>query len=1205
MAITSECPVCGKIYGNISPQYIGKTVRCKECKSPFKIEEKNKGFSDSSSTPATSSPVSDNKGLTSESNLVNSKPEASKSEASKPKASKPEASKPEASKPEASKPEASKPEENSNAEWEIGDLILNTYKIESLLGEGGMGKVFLVKHVDSDVLLAVKSPKLEELAKSGGVETFIKESETWVKLGMHPNIVCCYYVRNISGIPRVFAEFIEGGSLQDWIKGGKLTKLDQILDIAIQFAWGLHFSHSKGLIHRDVKPANVMMTKDGIAKVTDFGLASVTKPADGKKAKLEEDKGGMTPLYCSPEQAEIAKLTPKTDMWSWGVSILEMFIGEVTWPSGTVAASVLDWYLEDGPVKKNIPLMPDGMPDLLRRIFKENTAGRPRDMLKVAEDVIEIYEKVKMDTYFRELPEVGMANADSINNRAVSLLDLGKSEDAISLFNETLRIYPYHPESSYNRGLLLWRTGEISDSTLVNEMKEVIGSEGGDFRVKYLLGLIHLERDDYAGAMETFKSISDQNIEVQSAITMANQMSEGSKKFVKSFIGHLGSVNSICLSKDSKVAFTGGVDKTIRLWHVDTGMNLNTLTGHEESVTSVFLSQDGRFIISASLDKTAKIWNIAKGTNLQTLKGFTEEVTAVCTTPDGKYALTGSVDRSIKLWHITEEKYLRVYNGHRDTITSISINKDGTQMFSGSKDFTVRLWDIDTTRNVGTFRGHTDSVNSVCFGPKGRFGISGSSDRKVIFWDIKTGAILRTLKDHAGAVLAVTLSADGRFALSGGVDGVLKVWDLVSGRCIRTFDDNNSDILSLCFSVDAKYALAGCADGLIRQWDVSPHRKVYEATKMLTPVVKSETILAAEMAVRQGLKQSQAALDKGKLSNALKHLRHARSQTGFNRRREVMVAWTALYPKMKLKGFLGAWKDTVLVGHEKDVRDVCISKDTKYILSGADDNDIRVWEVSTGECLKTMRGHKDSVTSVSMSDNGQVGVSGGLDNAIKIWDIRNKRMQINLPTHNEPIVAVSMSPDGKYVASVGSDKTLRLWDADAGRLLKTYEGHTETINCVSFSRDSQYIVTGDIENKIMLWKTTDSSSEPMAKLSEHIGEITSVKFSADGKFIISGSQDKTIKLWDISTGKSITTYIGHRGHIASISMSTDGRFLFSGSVDNTAKLWDVSTGECIKTFFGHSSTVRSVSISSDSRYLVTASANNIILWMVDWDLDVE
>ena len=161
-------------------------------------------------------------------------------------------------------------------EWEVGDVILDLYEVKGVLGEGGMGKVYRVHHKGWNIDLAVKTPRPEIINKAGAKENFINEAETWVNLGLHPHAVSCYYVRDLAGIPRVFAECVEGGSLSDWIRtrklyeGGQEEALKRVLDIAIQFAWGLHYAHEQGLVHMDVKPANVMLTPEGVAKVTDF-----------------------------------------------------------------------------------------------------------------------------------------------------------------------------------------------------------------------------------------------------------------------------------------------------------------------------------------------------------------------------------------------------------------------------------------------------------------------------------------------------------------------------------------------------------------------------------------------------------------------------------------------------------------------------------------------------------------------------------------------------------------------------------------------------------------------------------------------------------------------------------------------------------------------------------------------------------------------
>jgi serine/threonine protein kinase len=172
-----------------------------------------------------------------------------------------------------------KPEDSVLAVWKIGDVLLDRYKVTGILGEGGMGVVYKIHHNGWNKDLAVKSPRSEIFANAGGKENFIREAETWVHLREHPHLVSCYFVQTLGGIPRIFAEYVEGGSLADWIHQRKLYEegpecaLERILDVAIQFAWGLHAAHEQGLVHQDIKPANVMMTLQGVAKVTDFGLA--------------------------------------------------------------------------------------------------------------------------------------------------------------------------------------------------------------------------------------------------------------------------------------------------------------------------------------------------------------------------------------------------------------------------------------------------------------------------------------------------------------------------------------------------------------------------------------------------------------------------------------------------------------------------------------------------------------------------------------------------------------------------------------------------------------------------------------------------------------------------------------------------------------------------------------------------------------------
>jgi len=336
------------------------------------------------------------------------------------------------------------------ADWKVGDALLDQYDVTGLLGVGGMGRVYKVHHRNWNMDLAVKRPRADFIERTGGTEDFEREAETWVKLGLHPHIVSCYYVRRIEEIPCVFAEYVEGGSLHDWIRNGRLYEggpdkaLERILDISIQFAWGLQYAHEQGLIHQDIKPANVMMTPDGSAKVTDFGLSSAKGMRQGTQMDSGESilvtTGGYTPAYASPEQLNGQKLTRKTDIWSFALSILEMFTGMVTWRVGA-AAIALKTYLhgfEQGHQSDNtdeslaglIPRNQDGLPSqyrnisqmpqslylLLQHCFMPDPSDRPDSMDNIAKRLQEIYSQEIQEAFFRPKPNQVRETADSLNN---------------------------------------------------------------------------------------------------------------------------------------------------------------------------------------------------------------------------------------------------------------------------------------------------------------------------------------------------------------------------------------------------------------------------------------------------------------------------------------------------------------------------------------------------------------------------------------------------------------------------------------------------------------------------------------------------------------------------------------------------------------------------------------------------------------------
>jgi len=1117
----------------------------------------------------------------------------------------------------------------ASKKWNVGDVILDLYKVTGTLGEGGFGKVYKVRHQGWQIDLAVKSPKAEIVEAAGGIENFEQEAETWVNLGLHPHTVSCYYVRRIESNPLVFAEYVAGRSLQDWIenrqlyKGGVSASLKRILDIAIQFAWGLHYAHEQGLIHQDVKPANTMMTPDGVAKVTDFGLANARTMAavldqTEKSGSFESEQntvvvsgnGAMTPAYCSPEQANQQIITRRSDLWSWALSVLEMFQGERTWPIGTIAAQVLESYLQTGTEDPQLPQMPESVAQLLRRCFEYDADERPHNLLAVANELQEIYQLLIGEAYLRVQPKAAKDIADSLNNRAVSLLDLGRRQEALQLWEQALRVQPRHPESTYNRGLILWRMSKITDTILVTELEAVRKSNPEDWLGDYLLGLVHLERDDCQAAIKILEGIQQkgkQQQDVKAALALARRRFPQSKRLLHSFAGDTKRVNSVCITPDGRYVLSGKHDGTLELWEVETGC-CRTWEGHlREGVKLVCISSDSRYAISLS-NLTLKLWHLTTGQELCTFE-VNPPTTYDLISPNGDFALSGN--RLLTLRDVTTG--LCLYTFARGG-SAVCISPDGR--YALSVDGRPLLWKMATGRCVRSFEGHTRNVNSVIFSPDGQYLLSGSADNTLKLWEIETGCCVRTFKGHTSGVNSVVFSPDGRYALSAS-HWTLRLWDIATGRCLRTFATKK--VNSVCLSPDGHYGVSG-GEGLTL-WSVNGTKTPYVASMMLCQVQSAEVMLSARQIYEQELAQARLAWEQGDALAATQHIRKARSQSGYSRDKEAFNVWAKLYLCLPRQAFLGAWERATFTGHTSYVNSVVFSSDSQLALSGSSDNTLKLWDVATGRCLRTFEEYfQGKVSSVCLSLDGGYVLSGSYEGTLKLWDVATGICLRTFGGNTAGISSVCISPDGRYALSGSYDGFLSVWEISTGFCLHSFRGHKAGVNSVCMNLDGRYALSGAGEQGNRRESPTQHSlnrgSDKTLKLWDiatgrcirtfagHTSGVTSVCISPDRQYALSGSYDKTLKLWEVKTGSCLHTFEGHQEGVTSVCISPDGRYALSGSWDSTAKLWEIETGRCLHTFHGHTSVVKSVCLSPDGRFALSGSHDGECkLWVLDWELE--
>lgn len=396
----------------------------------------------------------------------------------------------------------------TNEEIRKDDLLLETYRVDSEAINGGMGSVWKVTHKGWNRQLAMKRPQPRFFAEAGEQrkKAFIEECENWIRLGLHTNIVTCYYVREIGGVPTIFSEWMEKGSLTDVIRNESLYRgsnsevQERLLDIAIQTASGLLYAHKKGLVHQDVKPGNILLSAKWEAKAADFGLAKVVNELSAeiseKSAGSAPKTVGYTPEYCPKEQTEGGEAKAWMDVYAWALTVLEMYLGRRIWATGADAYAVLT-----GGEQHSFRFRPP------QNLYYElvDCIGADRENKEFSWLISFMTERYKILTgrpYQRPIFGMPEKTPAFLNNRALSYLDLGQTEYAHSLLSHAFTLQNGNRDVVQNNLLIL--EGRLGIRS-IRDPFAFVTMERGDARNTW----DRIARsDDYAGS-DTLKTNSE------------------------------------------------------------------------------------------------------------------------------------------------------------------------------------------------------------------------------------------------------------------------------------------------------------------------------------------------------------------------------------------------------------------------------------------------------------------------------------------------------------------------------------------------------------------------------------------------------------------------------------------------------------------------------------------------------------------------
>lgn len=402
-----------------------------------------------------------------------------------------------------------------------GEIVDGRFEILDLIGYGGQGVVLRVRHLEWDTILALKLPLPDVVKSASNKLRFLQEAETWIRLGVHPNIVRCWFVQEIAGLPGLFLDLMTGGSLEDKIEDRSILSLSfpQLLIVALQVAEGLAHSHSQGVVHRDLKPENLLLRENGQVCLTDFGLVksfASENVADPSQGGLPKDAGvtgsGLflgTPRYGAPEQWN-KKMTigPTTDIYSFGVLLFELLCGRRPFDGpgeNPDPMNLIDRHLKMPPPDPR-SFRPDIPPTLAKFCLwclVKDPAGRPQSTDELIGGLAQLLQEVGQQSYQRPAPVPGGERADLLNNAAVSLYSLGQTQKCRELLEKGLMLEAGHHKCLYNLVQLDRREHKISTKESLLRLRRA--------NAKYELALLFIEEGMGKQAIDLIATIPEQD----------------------------------------------------------------------------------------------------------------------------------------------------------------------------------------------------------------------------------------------------------------------------------------------------------------------------------------------------------------------------------------------------------------------------------------------------------------------------------------------------------------------------------------------------------------------------------------------------------------------------------------------------------------------------------------------------------------------
>ncbi|MDF5725663.1 MAG: WD40 repeat domain-containing protein [Rhizonema sp. PD37] len=432
------------------------------------------------------------------------------------------------------------------------------------------------------------------------------------------------------------------------------------------------------------------------------------------------------------------------------------------------------------------PLLPELLPSMIE------DATDIQSVKKIATGYQQVYQALQVERRSR-IPEMALQLAQSLSH----LSDRTLAEEQVNYSVRTwLQLRQIPQQQSHPLQAMRSAVG-VEDKEYVEKLREYYLAVGDRQSISYV--------EEILNAIANFK----------------HQCQQECASLKHTLTGHSGKISSIAICSDTQSLVSGCADKTIKVWNVNTGKAIRTLSQSLAEVSSVAVSPDGNLLAVGSCDSprsNVKVWHISTGKLLHTLLGHQKPVNCVAISSDGQILASGS--NKIKIWNLHNgDRICTLW--HSSVVNTTVISPDGTILISGSSDNKIRLWNPHTGEPLRTLNGHSGEVKSVAVSPDGQILVSGSSDKTIKIWHIDTSKVVHTLTGHSDEVKSVVISPNGQILFSASADKTIKIWRLYTGELLQTLTGHLEAVNCIAISPDNKFIASGSSDHTIKIWQIA------------------------------------------------------------------------------------------------------------------------------------------------------------------------------------------------------------------------------------------------------------------------------------------------------------------------------------------------------------------------------------------------